>query len=215
MKIDFKFKKKGFKKLLLFDLDETLIHIWGRDPTQEEGFHPDIQIPILDPETNEIEYFGLSIRPYVRDCLKYANKHYEVGIFTASHKWFAEQILDFLDPDKTLIQHRFYRQHTCKLEDNDDYLFVKDLNMFKGEVSLKDILLIDNNIYSFGFQLENGIPILDFLGDKNDTELLKVMHTLCHLKNFDDLRIENEKIFRLRDIYNQDMDLYIKYYDSD
>ena len=26
--IDFKFKKKGYKKLLLFDLDETLIHIW-------------------------------------------------------------------------------------------------------------------------------------------------------------------------------------------
>jgi hypothetical protein len=26
--IDFKFKKKGFKRLLLFDLDETLIHIW-------------------------------------------------------------------------------------------------------------------------------------------------------------------------------------------
>jgi hypothetical protein len=37
------------------------------------------------------------------------------------------------------------------LEDDDDYLFVKDLNMFKGEVSLKDILLIDNNIYSFCF----------------------------------------------------------------
>ena len=40
-KIDFKFKKKGFKKLLLFDLDETLYHIW-RDPNQEEGFHPDL-----------------------------------------------------------------------------------------------------------------------------------------------------------------------------
>lgn len=26
-KIKFKFKKKGFNKLLLFDLDETLIHV--------------------------------------------------------------------------------------------------------------------------------------------------------------------------------------------
>lgn len=26
-KIKLKFKKKGFKKLLLFDLDETLIHV--------------------------------------------------------------------------------------------------------------------------------------------------------------------------------------------
>jgi hypothetical protein len=74
--------------------------------------------------------------------------------------------------------------------------------MFKGEVSLKDILLIDNNIYSFGFQLENGIPILDFMGDKNDSELLKVMHTLLHLKNFENLSEENEKIYQLRHIYN-------------
>jgi CTD small phosphatase-like protein 2 len=76
-----------------------------------------------------------------------------------------------LDPDKSLIQHRYFRQHTCTVVDNEDFLLVKDLNMFKGELSLKDILLIDNNIYSFGFQLENGIPILDFMGDKNDTEL--------------------------------------------
>jgi hypothetical protein len=41
------------------------------------------------------------------------------------------------------------------------------------------------------------------------------MHTLYHLKNFEDIREENEKIFKLRDIYNQDMDTYIKYYDSD
>jgi hypothetical protein len=41
------------------------------------------------------------------------------------------------------------------------------------------------------------------------------MHTLNHLKNFEDLRIENEKIFRLRYVYNHDMNAYINYYDSD
>jgi CTD small phosphatase-like protein 2 len=101
------------------------------------------------------------------------------------------------------------------LRDEDEFLYVKDLNMFKGEVSLKNILIIDNNVYSFAFQLENGIPILDFMGDKNDTELIKVMHTLYHLKGFDDLGMENEKIFKLKDIYNQDMNAYIRYYDSD
>lgn len=82
-------------------------------------------------------------------------------------------------------------------------------------MSLRDILLIDNNIYSFGFQLENGIPILDFMGDRKDTELRKVMQTLHHLKGFENLPFENEKIFKLREIYNQDMDVYIRYYDSD
>lgn len=75
-------------KLLLFDLDETLIHIWrGAIP---ESFEPEIDIPIKNSRTGEIEHHGMSIRPYVRECLEYANKYFEVGIFTASHKWFAE-----------------------------------------------------------------------------------------------------------------------------
>ena len=33
-KVDFQFKKIGFKRLLIFDLDETLIHT-VRDPTED------------------------------------------------------------------------------------------------------------------------------------------------------------------------------------
>ena len=36
-KIDFKFKKKGFDKLLIFDLDETLIHTKVMDEDLQEG----------------------------------------------------------------------------------------------------------------------------------------------------------------------------------
>jgi len=36
---------------------------------------------------------------------------------------------------------------------------------------LKDIVIIDNLVHSFGLQLENGIPILEFLDNKNDKEL--------------------------------------------
>ena len=41
------------------------------------------------------------------------------------------------------------------------------------------------------------------------------MHTLHHLKDFDDLSAENENIFKLRWIFDQDMDQFIKHYDSD
>ena len=92
---------------------------------------------------------------------------------------------------------------------------MKDLNIFKGEVNLDNVIIVDNNIYSFAFQLENGIPILDFVGDPCDTELLKVKETLKHLKNFTNLRQECERTFRLREIFNQDMALFIHYYDSE
>jgi hypothetical protein len=56
----------------------------------EEGFYPDLQIPIEDPESGQVENFGLSVRPFARECLKFANRYFEVGIFTASREWFAQ-----------------------------------------------------------------------------------------------------------------------------
>ena len=37
---------------------------------------------------------------------------------------------------------------------------------------MEDIVIVDNAVYSFGFQLENGIPIIPFYEDKEDEELL-------------------------------------------
>ena len=48
--------------------------------------------------------------------------------------------------------------------------FIKDLRIIKNR-KLKDIVLVDNLIHSFGLQIENGIPILDFIDNKNDMEL--------------------------------------------
>ena len=50
---------------------------------------------------------------------------------------------------------------------------VKDLSIFK-DVQIENILIVDNNIYSFAFHLENGIPILGYMGGKDDVELIKL-----------------------------------------
>ena len=45
--------------------------------------------------------------------------------------------------------------------------YIKDLRVFKN-VDLKNILLVDNAVYSFGQQLDNGIPIASFKEDPED-----------------------------------------------
>lgn len=135
-------------------------------------------------------------------------------MFTAGHEWFASKIIDFIDPTHELIQHRLYRQHTCQLGDSDDFFLVKDLSIFKG-LNIDDVVIVDNNIYSFAFNLENGIPIHDFLGKKSDIELLKVMRYLDFLHKQPNLREANEKEHRLRQIFNSNIEEYIQYYDSD
>lgn len=42
-------------------------------------------------------------------------------------------------------------------------------------------MIIDNLVESFGFQLSNGIPILEFHGQEKDKELLKLIPFLKEL----------------------------------
>jgi len=54
--------------------------------------------------------------------------------------------LNYIDPDGTLIQHRFYRDSCIKA---DDSVYLKDLRIINN-VYLKDIILVDNAVYGFG-----------------------------------------------------------------
>ena len=66
-------------------------------------FHPDIWIDIETPYTGEVVKTGFTIRPYALECLREANKHYEVAIFTAGYDWYANPIIDYLDPTGQLV----------------------------------------------------------------------------------------------------------------
>jgi CTD small phosphatase-like protein 2 len=68
-------------------------------------------------------------------------------VFTASHHAYADVVLDILDPNKELISLRLYREHCTETPDG---VFIKDLRIFKG-VEIKDILIVDNAAYSFGY----------------------------------------------------------------
>jgi Dullard-like phosphatase family protein len=219
--IQFTMKKQGFKKLLIFDLDETLIHCQREellvDPNDSEEedefkFVPEVYIDITTPESGEVVKTGFTIRPYALECLRAANQYYEVAIFTAGFDWYANPIIDYLDPTGELVQHRFFRHHATYLEN--EGFFVKDLRVFKG-IDLKDVLIIDNYVYSFAFHLENGIPIVPFYGEKDDTEMIKVIKYIASIHDKEDLRVPNNQIFQLTKILNSNIESFIKHYSFD
>ena len=85
------------------------------------------------------------------------SKHFEVIIFTASHGCYANVVLDYLDPNHEYIHHRLFRDNCVQ---TDEGIYIKDLRIFKGR-NLKDIVLIDNAAYSYGYQIENGQGLLN------------------------------------------------------
>ena len=59
------------------------------------------------------------------------------------------------------------------------------------------MVLIDNAGYSFAFQIDNGIPILNYYEGKDDKELLELMDYLNLLKEEPDVRDFNKNYFKL------------------
>ena len=118
---------------------------------------------------------------------------YEIIVFTAGDQNYADAILNYLDPRNEIFDYRFYRHHCTFVNKS---VYVKDLRVI-GNRDLKNIVLIDNAVYSFGYQLRNGIPIVPYLKGEDDRELLGIKKHLFNIMDAPDLRIPNSHVFGL------------------
>ena len=222
---DFTNELKPDKKILLIDLDETLIHSdFSLEYLNDKKVKYDTIIKFKETESDfeenyedyydmrrkklkhelfneEKEYkVGVFIRKGAKEFLSEVCKYFIVGIFTASVKEYADAVIDYLDPDKALIKFRLCRNNCRNLNDKN---FVKDLRIIRG-VDIKDIILLDNSIYSFSAQICNGILVNSFFNDKNDIELYNVLnYLLSFLVKADDIRVINEQFFNFDRIINE------------
>jgi len=160
--------EKSKKYTLLLDLDETLI--LSRNFPKEA-----------------IERFGGSlgtiIRPYTRELLEALSDLYEIVIFTASCEEYAYQMTNIIDPEHKFIKKVIAKEH-C-LPTGTGY-YVKDLRVI-ADRSLDEMLIADNSIISFAFQLANGITVSSYDGKEEDMELSYLTNYLTELYNKDNI----------------------------
>ena len=73
---------------------------------------------------------------------------------------------------------------------------------------LKDVILVDNSVYSFGFQLDNGVPIIPYFNDPNDQELVYLAQYALSLASADDVREQNAATFQLEEFKRASLSCY-------
>ena len=185
--------KKGIKKLAIFDLDETLVHCQAKNI--EECQHI-IEVKISEYKKAKI---GVNIRPNWEKALDIISKDYIIVVFTASHSLYANAVLNFMDKEDKYFKYRLFRNNCTSVNINGSYTYIKDLSVFK-DIDLKDMIIIDNSVVSFAFNLDNGLPILPYYNSKKDNELLCCAYYLISIFDYDDLRDANKKFVKLQDI---------------
>lgn len=121
---------------------------------------------------------------------------YELFIFTASSHDYASEIINFIDPERKFISGILVRENCMETKIG---FFIKDLRIVKNR-SLKDMVIVDNLAHSFGFQVENGIPILEFHEDKKDRELKHLCTYLIELCGAEDVREFNRSRLKLHEL---------------
>jgi len=184
------------KKLAIFDLDETLIHCELKNPKDAQKR---IKIKLPNGGTAKI---GLNIRPHIIPCLEEIQKKYHTIIYTASDQSYADSVLDFIDPWKEYFKVRLYRHNCVKVISENGSIYIKDLRIIRN-IPMNNMVIIDNSVLSFAFQLENGIPVLPFYSNKSDNELIYLRDYLMELHKSDNLRETNSKVFNLSKLMNE------------
>jgi Dullard-like phosphatase family protein len=194
--------KRDFKKLktIILDLDETLIHSEDYVPGRNYDYIFMMDNLALPHKKDEI---GVFFRPYLMEFLERLSKKFELVIFTAGRQDYADHILDKLDPENKYFAHRLYRQH-CDLVDGNSIGTKKDLHIkclqLLSNRKREDLLIVDNLIYSYSLDIENGIPIRSYINGKTDCELEYLADALSDLKSFMDSRLYIREKLRLDEL---------------
>jgi CTD small phosphatase-like protein 2 len=162
---------------LVLDLDETLVHC-STDPSEIPN--PDFCFHV---EFNGVNYSVCAKRrPGFDEFMEHIKDRFEIVVFTASQRVYAEKLMDILDPYHEYIMHRLYRDDCLNVEGN----YLKDLASLGRD--LAQTVIVDNSPQAFSLQLDNGIPILSWWNRPDDRELFKVCPLLDRLSVANDVR---------------------------
>lgn len=209
-------QKKRKRKTLILDLDETLIHSLSRGSPRSfntsNGSSNMIEIKL----NNIASLYYVYKRPYCDYFLREAAKWFELQVFTASVKEYADPIINWLESeispyvqqeqqkqqqqqqqngvgDKKLpsvttpvFTKRYYRTD-CTYRPGVGY--IKDLSkFFPRDEDLKNVIILDNSPVSYALHEDNAVMIEGWINDQSDRDLLNLLPMLHSLSLCIDVR---------------------------
>ena len=194
-------RPKPSSMVLVLDIDECIVHsraAMAGDRVSDSSF-------VFETDGVHPQLVHVTLRPHLQEFLREVTSRYETCVFTAGQKRYASPLLDILDPTGTMFSHRFFPEDLTYhdgLKSN-----VKDLRAAFSKKGVtfdpRRVVLVDNSKANFALNPSNGIPIVDFVGDRRDSDLKDLVHVLRELERFQDVRPVLNKMFHMSSYFVQ------------
>lgn len=171
-------------KLIILDLDETLIHA-----TQSE----------LDiPYNFRFDKYFVYERPHLRQFLSDLSKHFTIGIWSSAGDEYVNEIVSHIKRDNVDFEIVWGRSK-CSLKRDlvfDTYGFEKRLDKLKKKgFKLEQVLVVDDSPSKSRTNYGNAIYIKEFTGDQSDRELQFLYDYLLTFKTVDNVRTIDKRMW--------------------
>ena len=171
-----------YNKLLILDIDETLIYSSEKQLDRIPDFRLD-------------EYF-VYIRPGLEEFIFNCSKLFNLAIWTASSSEYAREVIKNIFPDDLQLEFIFTGER-CLVKRNldlDVFEIFKPLKKVKRKgYSLNHILIVDNIAETFKYNYGNGILVKEYLGEDDDRELFLLFKYLEMIGTEENVRMIDKR----------------------
>ncbi len=175
-----------FDKLLILDLDETLI------------FGTDIPLTWL-PDFMVLGKFYIYKRPGLDSFLSAVAERFQLAVWTSATADYAHEVIARILPPTVKLEFAFCRENCTRRlhsEYNETH-YVKNLNKLRKKgYRLEKVLVIDDSAEAYALNYGNVIPVTKYRGEQNDDELLMLLKFLEQIGSVEDVRKVEKRYWR-------------------
>ena len=154
-------------KLLILDIDETLLHATEEPLELEHHF--------------ETKLYYVYQRPFLNEFLQFCIKHFKVAVWTTGGEEFAYTMVDNIFPDNYPLEFIWSKDRCTHVFDPELYQngYLKNLKKVKKKgYRLEEVLMIDDTPSKLKKNYGNLVTIAEFTANQDDKELLRLMKYL-------------------------------------
>ncbi|MFZ6743547.1 HAD family hydrolase [Undibacterium sp. JH2W] len=152
------------RQLIVFDLDETLVHA----STTDLGYPAAFGFP---------PYFVYQ-RPFLSEMLKELAPHYDFAVWSSSSREYVDAVVAQVFGARHPIKFAWSLERCVQRVDvkSNSYVYIKDLRKIQGQgYTLDQIAMVDDSPEKIARQPGNHVAIRPYTGDPADQALLDLI----------------------------------------